>query len=391
MPSDDELRAAQNAIAQAMAQHSAYTYRASSTVVNAINAQVDSLARTLAAELTVRLDELNQAEMQAFLAGKYNTDRLKDLRDSINQWAASLNTAVYAEWTEPAKQLAGYEVGYITSLMGEVVQDVPAVSLTANQVYRSAMVQPVLGQLVDDMLKGIASDTKDRVYSTVRQGMSAGQSNAQIIKALRGTSALNWSDGVLQATKNDAGRIVRTARNHISNVAYESTYDALGVKYMVVCATLDGRTSKYCAQADGTIYKVGDQFPRPPYHPNCRTVLAPSVDGELIGKRPFVRSLKVRGRDGESKFRSIGDMTKKQREQAGLEVGQVAATTNYGTWFGNQDAAFQQEWLGPSRYELYKKGDYTLERFIDPLTGKQYNLEQLRAKDAQTFQQVFGD
>lgn len=401
MATNDELRFAQNAIAEALAQHASYSYRASSAVVNKIHGEVDRLSRSLAGDLVGRLDDLTAAELQAFMAGKYTTPRLRAMRDAINAWAADLNAAVIGEWVDPAKQWAGYEAGYVSALMHEVVEGLPSVSVTANQAYRKAMSTPVLGQLVDDMLKGIADDTRGRVYATIRQGISSGQTNAEIIKALRGTKPLNWQDGILQVTKNDVSRIVRTARNHVSNVAYEETYEALGVTHVIVCATLDGKTSKYCASADGKRYRIGDAHPKPPYHPNCRTILAPSLDGDAVGKRPFVRALKVRGgyrinEDGDrvarqASFRSIGDMTKAQRERAGLEVGQVAASTNYGKWFGNQDAAFKREWLGPARYELYSKGEYTLDRFVDPISGKQYTLDQLRTKDAQTFREVFGD
>lgn len=149
--------------------------------------------------------------------------------------------------------------------------------------------------------------------------------------------------------------------------------------------------SKHCASIDGRRHKVGTNHPRPPYHPNCRTVQAPALDGELIGTRPYVRALKVRGRDGESSFRSIGNMTKRQRERAGLSVGQVQASTNYSGWFGNQDAEFQQQWLGKTRYKLYTEGKYSLDRFVDPLSGKQYTLDELRMRDNETFRQIFGD
>src|SRR5690606_3906236 len=100
---------------------------------------------------------------------------------------------------------------------------------------------------------------------------------------------------------------------------------------------------------------------------------------------------KVKKRDGSDRFRPIGDMTPNQREEAGLKVGQVQATTNYGKWFENQDAAYQQEWLGPKRYKLYKEGGYSLDRFVDPRTGRQYNLSELRMRDEETFRQIFGD
>lgn len=84
-------------------------------------------------------------------------------------------------------------------------------------------------------------------------------------------------------------------------------------------------------------------------------------------------------------------MTKKQREEAGLKVGQVNAGTSYSKGFSNQDTAYQKEWLGQARYKLYSEGKYGLDRFIDPKTGHQYNLGELRQRDTDTFKQIFGD
>jgi SPP1 gp7 family putative phage head morphogenesis protein len=400
MATSEELAAAQRAIVAALAQHASHNYRASSGVVTRINAEIDRLAIELVAELGDRLEALTTAEIQAFLAGKYTTSNLKALKATVDGWVVALNQSIQAEWISSATALAGYEASYASNLMAQALEGVAQAGVTAAQAYKAAMEQPVLGQLVKTMLSGIAEDTKVRMFSSIRQGISSGQTNVEVVRALRGSQVFKYQDGLLQITKTDASRVVRTARNHVANVAYEQTYQALGVKFVVWCSTLDGRTSKVCASRDGMRYRVDEAHPSPPAHPNCRSVLAPSFDGDLIGNRPYVRALKVRGgyrinEEGNrearaANFRSIGDMTKKQRDKAGLEVGQVAAGTNYAKWFGNQDAAFQREWLGPARYDLYQKGGYSLERFVDP-TGKQYTLDQLRVRDEETFKEIFGE
>jgi len=171
------------------------------------------------------------------------------------------------------------------------------------------------------------------------------------------------------------------------------TYEQLGITHVRFMATLDGRTSKLCASLDGKRWRVIDPHPVPPLHPNCRSIVQPVLDdaSDSIGMRPFVRSLKVTGRDGQRTFRPIGKMTPKQREDAGLKGGQVAAKTTYAKWFADQDAAYQREWLGGKRYRLYKEGGYTLDRFVDPVAGRQYSLAELRLRDAETFKQIFGE
>lgn len=83
-------------------------------------------------------------------------------------------------------------------------------------------------------------------------------------------------------------------------------------------------------------------------------------------------------------------MTKSQREKAGLKIGQTKASTSYSSWFANQDAAYQREWLGPTRHKLYKQGKMPIERFSDPL-GKRYTIDQLHQRDVETFKAIFGD
>lgn len=394
------LRDAQRAIVAALAQHASYAYRASSTVVNQLNREIDQLGKELAEKLYPALEGLSPGEKEAFLAGRYNSKALKQLKEVIELHAERLDDAIQEIWENSALELARYEADYIFDVMDRAVDGLKKIKPEPKDIIKTASERPVFGgELLHDLLSNVAERNEAQVYAAIRQGFADGQTNADVVRGLRGTDALRYQDGLLHQSKVSVERVVRTARNHIGNIAYEDVYEKLGVEYVVVVATLDGRTSKYCAAMDGTRYKVGDAYPRPPYHPNCRTMLAPSMDGELVGDRPFVRSLKVRGGykigdDGERvplppQFRPVGKMTKAQRAKAGLEIGQVKAGTNYSKWFSNQDAAFQKEWLGPKRYKLYKEGGYDLSRFIDP-RGRQYTLEELRRRDAETFRSVFG-
>lgn len=391
MAKRDELNAAQRAIVAALSQHAAYNYRASTEVINRINAHIDRLARELTANLADQLESLTQAEMQAFLAGRYTTSRLKALRAEIDGWGKALDQAIKAEWSKSALALVGYEAAYIADTMNQAIDGLDKPSIKPEAVLALANRTPLMGRFVEDMLSAIAPDQRERIYASLRQGIAAGQSNSQIIRSLRGTPALRYQDGLMQAARRDVERVVRTARSHVSNVAYENTYSQLGVKMLAWVATLEGRTCKVCAAMDGKTFRVGEAFTRPPLHPNCRCAIAPDLSGGLIGNRPYVRALKVRKRDGTNQFRSIGDMTKNQRERAGLKVGQVQAKTTYASWFANQDATFQREWLGPTRYKLYKEGKLPIDRFVDPRRGQQYSLEELRRRDADTFKAVFGD
>lgn len=391
MSKRDELRAAQIAIANALTQHSSYSYRASTAVVNRLNDEVDRLTRALTGELSERLEDLSKAELDAFVAGKYTTSRLKALKAEIDGWGKALSEAIESEWSASALSLAGFEAAYVADLMGQALDDLPKVTIKPKSIFERALQTPVMGRHVQEMASALAPKQVDQVYALLRQGISTGQTNGEIIRALRGTQALGYKDGLTHAAKADVERFVRTARNHVANVAGEEMWRDLGVTHVKRLAALEGRTCGVCAALDGLVYAIDDAKPAATLHPNCRCRYVASIDDEVSGNRPFVRALKVKKRDGTDRFRSIGDMTKNQREEAGLKVGQVKATTTYGKWFAGQDAAYQREWLGPSRYKLYKEGGMSLDRFVDVQAGKQYSLEELRQRDADTFKAVFGD
>lgn len=407
MATNDELRAAQNAIAQALSQHASYQYRASSAVVNVLNKRIHEIATELSRELLPLLEGLTAKEVSLFLAGEYRTAKLKRIRDAIEAYGEESGAALSQQWSDTAPKLAAYEAGYAVAMLDKVVEGVPKIEVASEPVYRRAMQTPLSGgapyggKLVRELMDAFSGDQSERALASVRSGMVNGQTNHDIVKAIRGTKALNYTDGIAQIARGSAEMFVRTARSHISNQAMADAYEKLGVGFVVFVATLDGRTSKLCAGLDGRRWRRDEPHPTPPLHPNCRSMIAPSMDGDLIGRRPFVHALKVRGGyrineagervPREPSFRPIGEMTQKQREAARLKVGQVQASTGYSKWFAGQDAEFQRQWLGPGRYKLFKEGGYSIDRFSDPLTGKQYTLDQLRARDAETFRQIFGE
>ena len=95
-----------------------------------------------------------------------------------------------------------------------------------------------------------------------------------------------------------------------------------------------------------------------------------------MGNRPYVRA-----------FKPVGQIPKDERPAD--MIGQVSGRTTFASWFDRQPASFQREWLGASRYDLYRQGDYTLDRFIDP-TGRKLTLAELRQRDTATFEELFG-
>lgn len=371
----------QNAVMDALVRHGTYLHRASSAVVNEIIRHLDRSSAEMVSELRDRLENLTPAEAAAFAAGRITTSRLKGIENLIARFVEEFGELLDSAFMPTARNLIEYENGFTAEMLSRA--GIEGAVPKASEAWKAVLATPVAGSTIQVMLDEIPRNLEKRVRSTIRQGLADGQSASDIATAIRGTAALRRKDGVLQTTRNAIDRTVRTARSVVSAQAAAQTYQALDVEEVVWTATLDGRICKTCADRDGVVYRADKPHPMPPAHPNCRCFLAPKLADDAVGKRPYVRAEKVKG-----EFRSIGRMTKKQRREAGLEVGQVSASTRFPTWFANQDAAFQREWLGPKRYELYRKGGYSLDRFVDP-RGAELTIDQLRQKDRETFDRLF--
>ncbi|MEQ4621208.1 minor capsid protein [Providencia vermicola] len=359
------------AFLNAITRHQAYLYRASSQNINEILREFNVVSGDMLNQLRNYLENLSEPELAALSSGNYTTPELRKVRNLIASWRDSVHDEIQQGVSASAVTLSSYEASYTATLAGEKL----ASAMSGERLYANAKNIPMSsGALVDELFSKIADDAKQRVEYAIRSGITNGDTTQQIVQRIKGSKRLNYQDGILNSTRSAIERDVRTIRSHVSNQVVENTFSQLGYDYLKVVATLDGRTSKLCASKDGEVHHKNDSFSRPPYHPNCRTILVGcDKDGTLIGRRPFVAD-----------SRPVSKIPKDDRD--GI-IGQVNSNTNYSSWFGNQSAEFQREWLGKSRYELYKKGGYDIDRFVDP-QGKMYTLNQLKTLDKQTFEEL---
>jgi len=370
---------AQKALVDALSQHSAYLFRASTQVVNELTAAFNKLSDAQLMRLSELLGELSESERKAlqsinFLGKNKTSKNIEEIRTILNEWFKSLDVELFEQFDKSALQLAVYEASYSAKLIAG-----SAAVVNAEKIYKTIKGTPFSGgQLVEYLFADIAASLRKKVEYVIRDGISQGQTNQQIIQRIKGKKSLDYKDGLLESSRSSIERQVRTARSHISNATYINTYKALSYDYVKVVATLDGRTCKYCASIDGKVYHIDDPTrPRFPVHPHNRTTYVPcDKDGNFAGLRPFVADA-----------RKVKDIPKDQRDGV---IGQVDANTSFKTWFDEQDESFQRQWLGKSKFELYQKGEYSLDKFADPLNKRGYTLKELKAIDAETFKVMLG-
>ena len=320
------MNTSQDAILSAIAQHSAYSYRLSSGEVNKLITLFDKQSSEMVKELQNLLNELSDAERVALSGGQYTTPLLKDVRELFATWQSTLSTALPEAFAVSATALAVHEAAFAAKIVGESIRP------NGEKLYKAAKKIPVVGgALLDELFDKIKDDARLRVEYAIRQGISDGQTNQQIVQRIKGKKAFDYQDGILQQSKSDIDRVVRTARSHVANTAYMDTYKALGFTHVKFVATLDGRVSKTCASLDQSMWEIeSPKIRRPPLHPHCRSVLVGvDADGNLAGKRPFVMD-----------ERKVKDIPKDQRD--GI-IGQLDANTSFKQFFDKADGFFQKE------------------------------------------------
>ena len=368
-------KSAQKALIDALSQHQAYLYRASSQSVNELTAQFNKLSNAQLLRLSELLEDLTDSERKALQSVNFSSRakasrNIEEIKVILNEWFKSIDEDLSSEFEKSAVSLAVYEASYTSNLIAG-----SAAVVSGEKIYKTIKKTPYSGgQLVDYLFSDIAASLRKKVEYVIRDGISQGQTNQQIIQRIKGKKSLDYKDGILSKTESEIERQVRTARSHISNATYIDTYKALGYDYVKVVATLDGRTCKYCASIDGDVYLIDDPTrPRFPVHPNNRTTyVGCDKDGNIAGLRPFVMD-----------ERKVKDIPKDERKHL---IGQLDANTSFKEFFEHSDEFFQRTWLGKTKYELYKKGEYSIDKFADPLNKRGYTLKELKALDEKTFE-----
>lgn len=215
-----------------------------------------------------------------------------------------------------------------------------------------------------------------RFSNEVRQGMSQGETNAQIVGRIVGAPVGKGqaprTAGVMPISRADAARLVHASVQTVANTAREMAFQAnrdilAGVQQL---STLDGHTTATCiaysgAQWDmdhkpinGTTLPYNNGCPR---HWNCRSVMVPMTKS--------LRSMGIDLPDFEPTTRAAS---------SGHAGGQVKASTSMKDWLGTRTTGQLDEQLGKGRAQLYRDGVITLQQLLD-VSGSPLSMKQLSA------------
>lgn len=343
----------------------------------------------LALQRQVLLERVKSGQVKTFAeairaAEQYILSRVgrlqQDLSEAgvreVNKWLAGLEQGFKRELTKGSNLLvqqleqsaglfAAFEAVDITQAMVKGVKlKAPTTTQAWNLAKKTGMGHS--GELLDDFIGNFAGGEAKRVTNIFRRGFQQGQTNYEIVRAVRGTKAMNFRDGILEVTRRNAAAVVRTSVQHAASVGRQATWKAnsdIVEKYQWV-STLDARTTAKCKSLDGKQFEIGEG-PSPPIHVNCRSTTVAVLNPEF-------------------------DFLAKGRTRSSVE-GPVPASQTYYDWLKKQPASFQDKALGPTRGKLFRNGGLNSEQFASLSLDRNFeplSLEEMKALEPEAFKKA---
>lgn len=305
---------------------------------------------------------------------QFQRKRLEKLLKDVDQKLKLIFAEFEADLIERLKAITDYETSFEVGALNSVIDspDFQAVLPAPAQAWAAVRTAPLAvrdnqgGKMLKPFIKDWTRKEREAVTGAIRLGVYEGQTNQQIIQAIRGTRKNKFKDGLLATTKRHAEAVVRTSVQHVSGVAAMETWKEnsdLVQSYKFV-ATLDNRTSSRCRSLDGQIFKLG-KGPNTPMHINCRSRTVPILD---------------------SRFDFLDEDATRSSEH-----GYVDAKLNFYDWLKTQSPKYQNEAIGPKRAKLFREGGLSLERFRALEIDKNFNpltLEQMRRLEPLAFERA---
>lgn len=258
-----------------------------------------------------------------------------------------------------------------------------------NQIVQS---MPFEGRTLSEWVKNNKVVDVERITRNAKIGMVNGETAEQIARRVIGSSSLDYKDGQLTKAVRDTEAVYLTVLNGIGNEVRSKLYAANKdiVKEETFVATLDARTTLVCASNDGKTFPVGEG-PIPPLHFRCRSLRVVVFNAENLSTRAAVPTTEKLLLNEFAKANNLGSVGSRgdlprgfkskynefARERLRQLIGQVPATTNFEGWLRNQSKAFQDEYLGKQKAEMFRQGTVSLSQFVTR-DGYELTIEQLK-------------
>jgi hypothetical protein len=326
------------------------------------------ILRLASGEKNKVLKRLKKLE-RALVRSLSDTDLTTAQKSDVNKIVNTANEAISTHYEEIASlpDLAG-----ISLYVAEDTQDILKIFFGKDTIgiprpaYFKSVASDVLiqGSPAADWWKGQEVATQFKFAQQLRLGMTAGETNQQIVSRIVGKSG---QPGVMDIVRRDAQSLVQTSVQTVANDARRSTFqenDDL-IKGIRQVSTLDGHTSDICMAYSGAEWDMqykpinGNTLPfkgGTPRHFKCRSLEVPIT----------------------KTFKELGlDIPESPVGTRASDEGQIAGNTSFDAFLKRKDKAYLDDKLGPGRAELFRSGKITLRDLVNG-DGNPVSLEQLR-------------
>lgn len=286
---------------------------------------------------------------------------------------------------------------------------VATVAMSKEQLTTLAGKTLVNGKFPSEWWATQAAGTQDRFMQQMRIGTALGEGVDKLAARVRGTKAMNYTDGIMLVSKRQAEALVRTSTATVANEAKLATFanNSDLIKGIQWLSTLDSRTTPICKALDGKQWDLNYKpingndkaWPGPIAHWGCRSTQTSVLKSwaELAGPGANLKALEAKpGADLDDMLRANlvknQGMSVEQAAQAASNKresmdGGAPATQTFEGFLRGKSAEFQNAVLGDGKAKLWRAGDITVSDMTDqqnrPLSLAQlHNLVEGKAPSA---------
>lgn len=270
----------------------------------------------------------------------------KLIQDEINKAYGGLFASMQSESVASATITAGAIAGVTNyKIPTATVNDI----LSSNREIQLGMKDNKIPQMYGfkEMFDLREDEHARALKRVISAGVAQGLTAEQIVKNLGATNKQQ-----IKQLKGSVYTVIADSRTKGNEEAFKELERLGVVSYYEHNSVLDSRTSiEICVPRDGRRYykplnEIGVQN-IPPLHKNCRSKLLPKTKEQLNEQRPS-------------------------------QFSPVDANLKYKDWFKMQDEWYQRSVLGKKKFELYKKGQYSIQGLPD-VVGKKMSLDTIKS------------
>lgn len=303
-------------------------------------------------DIVSRLPEINGEMTRARLL-----KQLKIIRGVIADYYGEIATVSDADLAEIAKIEGRWQVYTINNIAGVDIASVLPPMAVFEELAKESL---IVGNVASDWWAQQSVKLQNDFQRVVQLGLSQAETNQQITKRFKEVSGI---------AQRNAYALVKTATQSVAinarDTSMQANSDLIAAK--VSMATLDSHTSLLCASYDKAEYNLqnepinGNKKPyiAIPRHINCRSYWSYAT-----------KSFAELGLD-------IEDF--KPSTRASMD-GQVPAQKTFEQFLEGKSQAWQDEYLGKGRAQLWRDGKITLSDMVSG-TGREITLDELAKFD----------